>query len=95
MHEKYNQKWSIDHFAKISGLSSYRFIHKFKEIMGKSPMDYLITIRINKASELLIGTNNSIQTISSSVGYEDSLYFSKLFKKVKGISPLQYRKING
>lgn len=92
--EHYTEKLSITMLAKLANLSRSRFIHKFKEMMGITPIDYAIMLRLNKACELLVGTCQPIQMISQQVGYDDALYFSKLFKKSKGISPSTYRKIN-
>lgn len=64
----------------------------FKEEYGVSPLTYLTKYRIEKACELLRETTMEIQIIAASVGYEDALYFSKKFRKVKGTSPSAYRK---
>ena len=68
------------------------FIRSFKRYMGVTPMQYVTSIRINKAKELLKNTNYSIQEISGLVGYENPLYFSRIFRKQIGCSPSGYRK---
>lgn len=59
---------------------------------GIAPKDYLIGKRIAHAKRLLRETDASVMEISVSVGYVDQLYFSRIFKKREGISPLAYRK---
>jgi len=62
--------------------------------MHLSPQQFLLKFRITKASELLMNTTLSINTIAHSCGYTDPLAFSKTFKKVTGLTPTQYRKSN-
>jgi AraC-like DNA-binding protein len=65
----------------------------FKEETGDSPINYLIKIRLEKASFLLKKNKEiSIKEISKLVGYEDAYYFSKLFKKYYDISPVQFKR---
>lgn len=83
---------TIDTYAKEHNMSVCWFIRLFKRYMGMSPLQYLTVIRIRRAKELLEGTDYSISEISRLTGYEDPLYFSKLFRSQTGISPRQYRK---
>lgn len=65
---------------------------KFKEKMGCTFTEYLLRYRMNKAAELLIESRLSIVEIASLVGYQDYAQFSKMFKKIKGSSPKNFRK---
>lgn len=65
---------------------------KFKENFHTSPMQYLLSVRICQATELLETSNYNITQIANIVGYDDPLYFSRLYSKVKGVSPTEYRK---
>ena len=56
-------------------------------------MQYLLTIRVNNAASLLETTDYSMAEIAAIVGYEDPLYFSRVFRKIKGMSPTEYRKL--
>jgi YesN/AraC family two-component response regulator len=56
-----------------------------------SPQEFLIRYRMDKASEFMLTNSLSISEISRSVGYEDPLAFSKIFKKIKGASPREFR----
>ncbi|WP_171056122.1 AraC family transcriptional regulator [Paenibacillus sinopodophylli] len=65
---------------------------KFKTKTGRSPIDYLIHVRMEKAARLLLETDGTIQHIAQSVGYSDLFYFIKRFKKHTGLVPGQFRK---
>lgn len=56
-------------------------------------MQYLLTIRVNNAASLLETTDYSMAEIAAIVGYEDPFYFSRLFRKIKGVSPRDYRNL--
>lgn len=92
LHSSYNIKWSISELSNMCNLSSFQFIRYFKRHTGMSPIDYLIKIRMDKAKELLLSSSLNISEISEILGYENSLYFSRIFKKKEGVSPEKYRK---
>lgn len=69
------------------------FIRNFKKYTGSTPMQFIVGIRINNAQMLLETTTYSINEISKIVGYDNQLYFSRLFHKWKGYSPREYRKL--
>ena len=60
--------------------------------MGVTPMNYIISKRMDNARKLLINTDKKIKDISNEVGYKDIYYFTKVFKKEIGVSPSEYRK---
>jgi YesN/AraC family two-component response regulator len=65
----------------------------FKKVMGKPPLEYMTSLRINQAKIFLVqNTFVSIENVAHSCGFNDSFYFSTCFKKHMGIPPLQYRK---
>lgn len=84
----------ITEFAKMCNLSSSRFAHLFTAKVGTSPYKYLLNLRIRQAKYLLLNTNLSVSDIAKSVGYDDPLHFSRIFKKHEGRSPTQYKKDN-
>lgn len=80
--------------AELNGLvhaNEYYLSHVFKKATGYSPQQYILRRRIGKAQCLLIYTSLPLTEISARVGYEDSNYFSRAFKKIIGMSPRLYR----
>ena len=90
--ENYNTKISIDDYAESLHISTNWFIHNFKQYTGISPAQYILSLRMVNAQSLLERTTYNIKEISEIVGYENPLYFSRVFKKEIGKSPVQYRK---
>lgn len=91
--EHYNEPISIQEYAESRNMSVCWFQRNFKQIVKHTPMQYLLTIRVNNAASLLETTNYGLAEIAAIVGYEDPLYFSRLFHKIKGVSPRDYRKL--
>jgi len=87
----YSRNISIGSLASYVGLNKNYFSTLFSEILGIPPQEYLIKFRINKACELLSNKDLTISEVSRSVGYDDPLGFSKIFKQIKGVSPKAYR----
>ncbi|EOR28169.1 AraC family transcriptional regulator [Clostridium sartagoforme AAU1] len=93
LNENYTEDISLYTLSKNMYLSPVYISKIFKELMGDSPINYLIQIRLIKAKNLLEDSKLSIKTIAKMVGYNDPYYFSKLYKKYYGISPNKARKI--
>lgn len=92
MSKHYQEKISLDQIAANMYLSTYYISKIFKSETGDTPINYLISLRMQKARELLdAGPDCSIQSVATAVGYEDAYHFSKLFKKYYGLSPLYYK----
>lgn len=92
LEEHYREKISLDQIAANMYLSSFYISKIFKSETGDTPINYLISLRMEKARELLDKDPQlSIQTVAAAVGYEDAYHFSKLFKKYYGLSPLYYK----
>ncbi len=91
MTDNYATNESIKDYAKICHMSESSFFKSFKRVTGMSPQHYKTLLRIKTAMSLLTTTDFSISQVASLVGYNDSLYFSKLFKKETNVSPKQYR----
>lgn len=81
-----NQKIASENHISVS-----RMMALFAEVVGMSPIVYLNRFRVSSACELLRTTELSIREVANAVGVEDQLYFSRLFKKQKGVSPREYR----
>jgi AraC-like DNA-binding protein len=82
----------VTQLAAAVNLSESRAAHLFKEAVGISLHKYITNLKISNSKELLQNTDMSIFEISAMVGYDDPLYFSRLFKAACGISPRNYRK---
>ena len=82
---------SMQEVAEDMGYSDAYFSKLFKQYFNQNFTAYLTEYRIKKAKELLTDTNNSIKDISRMVGYEDSNYFAKIFKRIVGEIPSKYR----
>lgn len=94
------QAWIADHYAADnpvarmvaqSGLSERTFKRRFKTATGYSPMDYVQTLRIEEAKQLLEVTGEPTDAVARQVGYEDPAFFRRLFKRRTGVTPARYR----
>ena len=90
--DNYNNQISIEQYAEEHLISVNWFIHNFKSVMKMSPMQYIISLRITMAKGYLENSAKNIAEISDEVGYENALYFSRLFRKYTGMTPTEYRK---
>lgn len=93
MQARIHEQLDLDTLAETVNLSKYHFVKKYKEITGTTPINHFIQLKIERACHLLDTTNNHVNEIAFSVGYEDAYYFSRIFKKLMGVSPSQYRKM--
>jgi two-component system response regulator YesN len=87
----YNKDITLDEVASFVCSSSYYFSKIFKEFTGKNYVDYITELRIQKAKEMLLRGNLSIKEICFEVGYNDPNYFSRVFKKIEGVSPTEFK----
>ncbi len=87
----YNKQITIDELAKKSGFSKSRFSHIFSHVTDTTPIKYLNDIRLKMSCEMLSATNESIAEIAIACGFNDPLYFSRLFKRKYGTTPSEYR----
>jgi len=83
---------SLDVLAEEVKLSKYHLAKKFRHLVGQSPIQYFINMKMQHACFLLDSSNLSVKQVSADLGYDDTYYFSRLFKKTIGLSPDQYRK---
>ncbi|MBI4978114.1 MAG: helix-turn-helix domain-containing protein [Spirochaetes bacterium] len=81
---------SVDALAKKAGYSKYHFIRKFKRMTGLSPWHHILLMRISRAKEMLI-SGLSVKETAHTLGFRDPNYFSRVFRKKTGLSPLDFR----
>lgn len=89
--ENYNQNINIKTYAESRHMSTSGFIRNFKRYCNMTPLNYILSIRIAHAKSLLENTSYNISEIASIVGYDNPLYFSRMFHKHEGFSPSEYR----
>jgi len=89
-----NGNFDIDGFSKKLGVSSSQLYRKIKAVSGVSPNEFVRTFRLRQAAKMIQETQLSISEIAYKVGFNDSLYFSKCFKKQFGQSPSMYLQNN-
>ena len=92
--ENYAKEISIEEYAGSRHIGVCWFIRSFKRVIKLTPMQYIVSLRIASAKRLLTDTDYNISQISSAVGYDNALYFSRLFSKHVGLSPSEYRRKN-
>ena len=85
---------SVEDIAAFCGLNRSYFGKIFHDTIGKSPQEFLMSYRMQKATELLKLTQLSIGDIGNAVGYSNQLHFSRAFKNVYGVSPREWRNAN-
>ena len=90
--EHFSDPISIAWYAKKKHISVCWFIRSFRLAMGMPPMQYITSVRLNRARMLLESTDYPIQEIAAMVGYDNPLYFSRIFKKQVGEAPSRYRR---
>lgn len=92
LHENIERKVKMDDITHYVGYSASHFSALFKCRMGCSPFNYFNRIKVEYACKLLSETDMKINQISLKIGIDDSLYFSRLFSRIIGVSPREYRK---
>ena len=90
--EHYAQKITLDDLAERFFINKFYLSKIFKETYGTTINNYLISKRITRAKQLIRFTDQTMDEISLAVGMEDANYFSRMFRKVEGCSPSEYRK---
>jgi AraC-like DNA-binding protein len=87
----YSRDISINQIASYLGINRSYFSTLFKAVLKVSPQEFLIKFRMDKAASLISSSSLSISEVSRSVGYDDPLAFSKIFKKLKSCAPREYK----
>ena len=94
LHRHFTEDISVKELAEIEHMSESWYRKIFRHQMGMSPNEYRINLRMQYACDLLTATDNSISAIAQVCGYDDVLYFIRLFKQRIGLPPGEYRRKN-
>ncbi len=95
------QEWVGAHYAepspvaamiKLSGLPERSFIRRFSKATGMLPLDYVHSLRLEEAKQMLETGDLPVEAIANEVGYEDTSFFGRLFRRKVGLTPAQYRR---
>jgi AraC family L-rhamnose operon transcriptional activator RhaR/AraC family L-rhamnose operon regulatory protein RhaS len=86
---------NLEELASIAHMSQRSFLRVFQSATGTSPLAWVIAQRINRACHLLRHTDRRVTEVAFDVGFNDSNYFSRQFRKIAGLSPRDYRLRNG
>jgi AraC family L-rhamnose operon transcriptional activator RhaR/AraC family L-rhamnose operon regulatory protein RhaS len=91
MEQHFAEPISVSDLTKIAHMSQTSLFRLFRQLMGRSPIDYLIRLRIHKAAQLLRREPLRVKEVSEAVGFTDSNYFTRQFRQVMGVSPRAYQ----
>jgi transcriptional regulator GlxA family with amidase domain len=95
------QEWIASHYqesspvagmVRLSGLAERSFKRRFQLATGMAPLEYVHTLRIEEAKQMLETTEQPIEAIANEVGYEDASFFARLFRRKVGLTPAAYRR---
>ena len=87
MEHNYQRELTVEEIADVCKLNRSYFSKLFKEVIGCTPQEFLIALRLNEAAELMKSSNTSIGEIAVRCGYPNQLHFSQAFKKRYGVPP--------
>jgi AraC-like DNA-binding protein len=90
LEQQYDKPIILDELAQMAHMSKRNFLRIFADCMNTTPIAHLLNIRLNHAAELLGNSNLTVTEVAYKVGFNDSNYFSRQFRKVKGISPREF-----
>jgi AraC-like DNA-binding protein len=91
LHTHVAQAWTVGSLADAVGLSRSAFAHRFRQLVGEAPMEYLTSWRMSKACRFLRSGNKTLNQIAQSVGYDSDAAFNHAFRRIVGVTPGQYR----
>jgi AraC-like DNA-binding protein len=92
LERNYHERIEIKDLEPLVAMSARTLMRRFSQATGTTPMQYLLRVRVTRAAHMLRTTQASMTDISAEVGFSDSNYFSRQFRKIIGISPTDYRR---
>jgi transcriptional regulator GlxA family with amidase domain len=94
------QAWAADNYRasapvaamiQLSGLAERTFVRRFRQATGMTPLDYIQALRLEEAKQMLETSDLPVEAIANEVGYEETSFFGRLFRRDVGLTPAQYR----
>ncbi len=82
----------VAQMQRLSGLAERSFTRRFSQATGMAPLEYVHTLRLEEAKQMLEASEQPVEAIANEVGYEDAAFFSRLFRRKVGLTPVQYRR---
>lgn len=89
--ENYQSPSPVAAMVRLSGLTERTFKRRFTKATGMAPIEYVHTLRLEEAKQMLETTSESIEAVANEVGYEDTTFFRRLFRRRVGLGPREYR----
>ena len=88
----FTERVSMEKMATLAGMSATHFNRRFRTLLKMSPTEYILKRRVQEAQGRLVGTSESVGEIAVASGFYDQSQFTKIFRRVTGMTPLGYRK---
>ena len=92
IHSDPSEDWSVERLGQLVNMSRSSFSNRFAELASMTPLQYVIFVRLQRASRLLVETSRSLISVAESVGYKSEAAFSQAFKKQYGLRPGEFRR---
>ena len=88
----FKEDLKLEQLARLAHINKYYLAHTFRREFGVSPINYLISRRVDESRFLLRETDHSLSLIAQMLGFSSPSYFSQCFRRVEGVSPIEYRR---
>ncbi len=90
LHTHFQEPITVEQLASLAHLPRWQYSHLFKSLTGQKPLDYLTDLRIRRAKELLLYSDDRLYEIADQVGFKDQYYFNRRFRQATGVTPRQF-----
>lgn len=92
LENEYLRRWTVAELSRVAAMAPSTLLPVFRKATGRSPIEYLIEVRLSKGAELLLKTDDPVSEIAAACGFADSNYFSRCFRRRYNCSPREYRR---
>jgi len=94
IHAHPSDAWTVEQLGKIANMSRSSFSNRFTELANMTPLQYLIFVRLQKASRLLVETETALANVAEQIGYKSEAAFSQSFMRQYGLRPGEFRRVH-